>query len=106
MWLKYMLWIDCVLCGETLKSHQSNFCRKRIAGLSVPGSGRRALLALTLSATGFPTARGTDLVKTHCTAYLPCVVVYRVTQFSGRFLNSFSKAFRSGELRESPKLRW
>lgn len=101
-----MLRIDYVLCGETLKSRQSNFCRKRIAGLSVLGSGRRVLLAPTSSTTGFPTAGGTELVKTRCATYLSCVVAYRVTQFSVRFLNSFSKTFRSGELRESPKLRW
>lgn len=88
-----------------LGSRQSNFCRERTAGLSVLGAGRRVRLAPASSTTGFPTARGTELVKTRCATCLPCVVAYRVTQFSARFLNSFSKALRTHELRESPKLR-
>ena len=81
-----------------LSNHARATFAERIAGLPVLGPGRRVLLAPAPATTGSPTARGTELVRTRCTACLPGVVAYRVTQFSGRFLNSFSKAFRSGEL--------
>lgn len=86
MWLQCMRWIDDELCGETFRSLQSNFCSRRTAGLSVLGSGRRVLLAPTSSTTGFPSARGTELVETHCSACLPGVAAPCVTQFSVRFL--------------------
>lgn len=82
------------------KSLQSNFCSRRSASLSVLGSGRRVLLAPTSSTTGFPGARGTELVETRCSGCLPGVAAHRVTQFSVRFLSGFSRAFRSSELRE------
>lgn len=69
-------WIDDELCGETFTSLQSNFCSRSTAGLSVLGSGRRALLAPASSPPGFPGAGGRELVGSRGSACLPGVAAH------------------------------
>lgn len=69
-------WVDDELCGKTFTSLQSNFCSRRAAGLSVLGSGRRALPAPASSTTGFPGAGGRQLVGTRGSACLPGVAAH------------------------------
>lgn len=46
---------------------------------------------------------GMELVGTPCSTCSPGVAAHGVTPFSVRFLGGFSRAFRSGELRETQR---